>query len=80
MPPYLGGAAPDLNAAFSRVKEARERLGRALELKNRATSLFPNDVETAAMVWSQTLEEIGCAQDLTPPLDFPSVMERRCAS
>jgi hypothetical protein len=45
LPPYLGGdsAAPDLNAAFTRVKEARERLDRALEMKNRATSLYPNE-------------------------------------
>jgi hypothetical protein len=43
LPPYLGGdfggAAPDLNAAFTRVKEARERLDRALDMKNGATSL-----------------------------------------
>ncbi len=27
------------------------------------------------MLWSQALEEIGCGQDLTAPLDFPSLME-----
>jgi hypothetical protein len=27
------------------------------------------------MLWSQALDQLGCGQDLAPPLDFPSLME-----